>query len=115
MAIAASRFSTEPTSAGSPDLLDRFAALERIVAEQGTLIEAQDARIRVLEAADEDGAVPRSPGKWLRVKAAADETGYSESGLRKMVRERRCVVDFEGCHPLINVNSIPDWGAKVRK
>jgi hypothetical protein len=112
-----------------PDVLARLEALERTAADQAHVIEVQGARITALEALNigsdlgtsrapavsEDGA-PRPPGKWMRMKAAAAATGYSESGLRKMVRERRCVADFEGCHPLINIDSIPPRrGAKVRK
>jgi hypothetical protein len=107
----------EAAVAPPPELAEQLAELQRLVRDQGAEIVAQAARIADLEARSgaahsEDGR-PRPAGNWLRMKAAADETGYSESGLRKMVRERRCVADFEGCHALINVDTVPRRGAKV--
>jgi hypothetical protein len=98
-----------------PELVERVAALERLAADQARMIEAQEGRIAKLEArpADDEDGRARPPGTWLGMKRAVAATGYSESGLRKMVKERRCAADFEGCHVLINVDTVPRRGAKV--
>jgi hypothetical protein len=97
-----------------PDVLARFEALERTVADQAHVIEAQGARIAALEArpaADEDGR-PRSQGLWCKTAEAMRSTGYSRSGLRKLRQQNRIVFDFSGPHCLYDVTSIV---RKVRK
>jgi hypothetical protein len=107
-----------------PDLLERVQEVVRLVAEQAKVIAdqtrmlaAQEVRIAALEARpseDEDGQ-PRSRGNWLRMKAAAGETGYSESGLRRLCRLGRCAADYSGPHLLVNVDSVPRRSVKVSK
>jgi hypothetical protein len=118
--VAPAASASHHIGAAPPDLLDRFEALERVVADQARVNEEQAARITELErlvahpAESEDGA-PRPAGNWLRMKAAAGETGYSESGLRRLCRLGRCVADYSGPHLLINVDSVPRRSVKVSK
>jgi hypothetical protein len=91
-----------------PDLLERFEALELVVADQARLIAAQDARIASLEArpaADEDGAA-RS-GVWCRMAEAMRRTFYSRSGLLNLCRQGKIRFDYEGTHRIIDVSSVP--------
>jgi hypothetical protein len=100
--------------APSPDLLDRIAALERFVADQARVNEAQESRIAALEArpaVDEDGT-PQPPGVWCKTAEAMRSTGYSRSGLRKLRQQNRIVVDFSGPHCLYDVTTVV---RKVRK
>jgi hypothetical protein len=53
--------------------------------------------------AGEDG----QPRRWLRLNEAVAETGYSLSGLRKLMREGKVRVRRRGPHPTIDVDSIP--------
>ena len=101
-----------------PELLVRIALLEQRLVDQGRVIEAQETRLAALEACpivDEDGQPRAAPGRWLRMKVAAGETGYSESGLRRLCRLGRCVADYSGPHLLINVDSVPRRSVKVSK
>jgi hypothetical protein len=104
-------------AAPSPELVERVEALERQGAEQARVIEQLQAKVAALEAQpadDEDGAA-RPAGKWLRMKAAAAATGYSEAGLRKVCREGRCAADYLGPHLLVNVDSVPRRSVKISK
>lgn len=101
--------------APSPDLLDRIAALERFVADQARVNEAQAARITELEALlthasnpveCEDGQ-PCPPGVWCRMAEAMRRTSYSRSGLLKLCRQGKIRFDYEGAHRVIDVTSVP--------
>jgi hypothetical protein len=99
------------------DVLDRIAALERVVADQARTIEAQDVRIAVFEgksAGDEDGTA-RPPGRWRRLKEASRRTGYSISGLKRLCRLGHVRFDYEGPHRLIDIDTVPSKLPKVPK
>jgi hypothetical protein len=101
--VMTARLGTVPTSAERADeALRRVAELEKRVA-------ALEAAASQKLTANEDG-VPGPPGRWMRVRDAAIATKFSQSALRKMVRQRRVVFDYDGCHPMIDIESV-----KVRK
>jgi hypothetical protein len=68
-------------------------------------LETKVASLQAAATVHEDGA-PGPPGQWLSVKDAAIATKFSESALRKMVRERRVTFDRNGCHVLIDIKSV---------
>lgn len=105
---AAYRLGSQPTAA---ERADEAIALAREALQRVSELEA---KVVALEAAatqklDEDGS-PGPHGTWMRVRDAAIATKFSESALRRMIRERRVVFDYVGCHALIDVESV-----KVRK
>jgi hypothetical protein len=98
----------EAAVAPAPDVLERIEALERLAADQARMLEAQAARIAVLEArpADDEDGTPRC-GIWCTAKEAAYRLGYSPSGLRLLAKKRRIVFDTEGNgRRLYNIASI---------
>jgi hypothetical protein len=113
--VTSARLGAVPTAA---ERADEAIALAREALQRVAELEA---RVAALQAAatgpqkrDEDGA-PGPPGRWMRVRDAAVATKFSQSALRKMIRERRVVFDIVGCHPWIDIDSIPDRHAKVQK
>jgi hypothetical protein len=84
---------------------DRTAALEQRVARLEALVAELMIERETAAAVVEDGA-PRL-GRWLRMKLAMRETGYSESGLRKLIKQGRVVADFEGPHIVIDTSTVP--------
>ena len=81
-------------------LKQRVAELERVVA---ALVAAMQQPAADLQSGGEDG----TPRRWLRLNEAVAETGYSLSGLRKLMREGKVRVRRRGPHPTIDVSSIP--------
>jgi len=113
MTSAAYRLGSQPTAA---ERADEAIALAREALQRVAELETQVAVLRAAAATgpqklagDEDG-VPGPPGRWMRVPDAAIATKFSQSALRKMVRERRVIFDYDGCHPRIDINSIPPRG-----
>ena len=51
----------------------------------------------------EDGA----PRRWLLLKEAARETGYSQNGLRGLVKRGVARARYRGPHMLIAVDTVP--------
>ena len=108
MTRAACRLGSQPTSA---ERADEAIALAREALQRVAELETQVAALQAAATGsqkltvDEDG-VPGPPGRWMRVRDAALATKFSQSALRKMVRERRVVFDYVGCHPWIDVDSV---------
>jgi hypothetical protein len=55
---------------------------------------------------------PRPPGAWTTIKKAAGDTGYSESGIRAMMRRGALGMWSTGGRVLVNIEGLPE---KVRK
>ena len=79
-------------------LKQRVAELERVVAALVAALQQP-----AVDPRGEDG----TPRRWLRLNEAVAETGYSLSGLRKLMREGKVRVRRRGPHPTIDVASIP--------
>jgi hypothetical protein len=104
----------EAAAAVPPDLLDLLKTMQGQIADLQARVIGVEGRQGYSDDTRIDGE-PRPAGKWLRMKAAVGETGYSESGLRRLCRLGRCVADYSGPHLLVNVDSIPRRSVKVLK
>jgi hypothetical protein len=99
--------------APSEALEQRVCILEQIIVDQARRITALEA----VQAAGDDVNADGRPrlGQWMKLKAAARASGYSESGLRKLARQGRIICDYDGPHLEINISSIPSKVLKVTK
>ena len=108
----------QAATAPPPELVEQVARLEELVRDQAARIEAQEVRIAALEVQqqpnDEDGR-PRRAGRWHRLKEASRRTGYSISGLKRLCRLGHVRCDYEGSHPLIDIDTVPRKLPKVPK
>jgi hypothetical protein len=76
---------------------ERFAELERRVAELEAII------VPPPVGESEDGM----PRKWLSLREAAEASGRSIRGLRKLMRQKKLRARYRGPHPMIDITSIP--------
>src|ERR1700722_16212222 len=85
----------------------RIARLEEIVAFQGALLERSNFRIDTVE---NILGIPVPPdvdrsGLMLKAKEAACKSGYSESAIRKMVKQDR--IGYVRCGRKLFITSLP--------
>jgi hypothetical protein len=81
----------------------RLINLERQVAELLAWKASVEAIMVPLPEACEDGM----PRKWLTLREAAEASGRSIRGLRKLMRQKKLRARYRGPHPMIDITSIP--------
>jgi hypothetical protein len=80
----------------------RIAALERLVAYQNLVLSDRLEKLEHIHGISTDDGV-----RWLTVKAAAAESGFSESGIRKLIRESRVTYEWRGGK--VYVSDVPKY------
>jgi hypothetical protein len=88
-------------------MVDADPILEARVAELERTVALLLAALKQAPAADPTQGEDGVPRRWLRLTEAVAETGYSLSGLRKLMRQKKVRVRRRGPHPTIDVSSIP--------
>lgn len=79
------------------------------VAELRAMVIDQRARIEALEAASDDAVVDGRPraGKWLKMKEASRQSGFSRRYIEKLCRAGRARYDYDGPHRLVDISGLP--------